>query len=208
MIIHDFEQYSKDWYKIRLGLPTASSARRVVTTTGKLSASIEPYAHELAMEVYKSSLDDEFYGTRYTERGKELEPDAIAAYNMINDVEVDTCGFITNDEGTIGISPDGLVGNYGLVEVKCLADVKHSAMITAWDKTGKVPSDRIAQTQMQLMVSKRKWNDIVFFHPELPFLSIRVEPDLEFQKSLGEGLELLIKTRDEIVESLRRKDGI
>lgn len=208
MIIHDFEQYSPEWYKTRLGLPTASAASRIITTTGKLSASIEPYAHELAMEVYKSSLDDEFYGTRYTERGKELEPRAVAKYEWDNNVDVDHCGFITDDEMTMGISPDGLVGDDGLLEIKCLKDVAHSEVLRKWEKTSKFPSDRLAQTQMQLLVSDRKWNDLSYFHPELPTLTIRAVPAPHFQGRLKEGLELLIKTRDEIVESLRRKDGI
>lgn len=203
MILYDYAQNSDDWYKIRLGKPTSSAASRIITTTGKLSASIQPYAEELAIELIKGGLDKEFTGTRYTQRGHDMEQEAVDNYEWLHDADCTECGFITDEDETIGASPDRLVGKDGILEIKCFLDVKHLESVEKYNKSGKFPPDRIAQTQMQLMITGRKWNDLFFYHPDLKPLRVRTEPDPEFQATLKEGITKLLTLRDEIVRSQR-----
>jgi len=125
MIIHDCEQGTDEWHQLRAGIPTASEFKKLVTSQCKESKSIDDYSIVLAAEKYAGKIVDGFYGNKYTERGSELEAEAITDYEMKRQVIVDPVGFITNDLKTYGCSPDGLVGKDGSIEVKCKIAKEH-----------------------------------------------------------------------------------
>lgn len=200
---HKVEQNTPEWFELRKGKPTASAASRIVTSTGKLSKSIELYAQELAIETIKSVLDNPFKGNKWTDLGHELEGEAAAQYDWLYDVETYEAGFITDDDGTIGASMDRLVGDNGAVEIKCFTDVKHLENCEAYNKDQKFPTGRMAQAQFQLLVSEREFVDLFFYHRDLKPLRIRTEPITEFQDALKEGIAQLLKRRDEIIDAQR-----
>jgi len=196
MIVHDVEQGTDAWLELRAGLPTASMASKMVTGTGKKSTSITEYAYQLAAEMYAGKPLDGFDGNGYTDRGKELEPLARIAYEQHTHVWVEEVGFCTVDDGSYGCSPDGLVGDDGMVEFKCLIAKNHTKAWMYYDENKSVQPEYVSQPQMQMLVCERKWCDSVFYHPDLPLLIIRQFPGEEFQKVLAEQLKVCIERRD------------
>lgn len=205
MKIHDVEQRSPEWYALRAGKPTASEFSKIITSTGEPSKSASGYAITLAVELFAGKPVDAWEGNGWSERGKELEGEAIRLYEFANDVLVQAVGFVTDDAETTGCSPDGLVGDKGMVEVKCLKAEIHTKAILYFQKNGKCPTDYVQQTQGQLMVCGRSWCDLIFYHPELPLLVIRQEPLFPIVAALTKSIPLVCQERDTVLAALKRQ---
>jgi len=204
MLTHDIEQGSDEWLALRAGKPTASAFSKLVTSTGAESKSMPEYAITLACEVYAGKPVDSFEGNKWTERGHSLEDSARAKYEMTHDIDTQQVGFITDDYERYGCSPDSLVGDNGLLEIKCLKSENHAKAIMYYQKHGKVPTTYVAQVQGQMFVAGREWCDLAFFHPDLPMLVIRSEPDDKIITTLESQLTAVQMERDAVVENLRQ----
>ncbi len=200
MIIHDVEQNTPEWLLLRAGIPTASAFSKLVTTAGKQSTSLEVYAQTLAANKYANGEVEGFEGNKWTERGHELEPEAASSYEFVNDVVTEKIGFVTNDDETIGCSPDRFVDKDGLVEIKCLKAENHVAAILYYKKHEKAPTQYFQQVQGQMMICEREWCDLVFYHPTLPLLVIRQELDSVFIGKLLGAITEVMWRRDEILK--------
>jgi len=205
MKTHDVEQRSEAWYKIRSGMPTASEFSKIVTSKGEPSKSAEGYALTLAAEMFVGNAVDAWEGNSWTERGRDLEEQAIQLYEFARDLDVLTVGFVTDDAQTRGCSPDGFVGDAGMIEVKCLKAENHTRAILYYQKHGRCPPDYVQQTQGQMMICERQWCDLVFFHPVLPMLVIRAEPNRDVQTALMAEIPKLCARRDEVLAALRKQ---
>lgn len=203
MIIHDVEQGTDDWLAIRAGIPTASEFSKLVTSKGEPSKSMSGYAITLAAEKFAGQPVDRFDGNYHTERGKELEPQARAWYDLQCDTEAAQVGFITDDLRRYGCSPDSLIGADGMNEIKCLKAENHVKVLMYYKKHGKCPSDYIMQPQGQMMIAEREWCDSVFFHPLLPSIIIRHHPDQKIVTTLRAQLSAVEAERNVILETLR-----
>lgn len=201
MIIHNCEQNSDEWFALRAGLPTASSFDKLVTGTGKASAQISGYAATLAAELYAGRPLERWEGNRATERGHEVEPEARAAYAFIHEVEPVQVGLVVNHGA--GCSPDSLIGDAGLLEIKSQMAKGHVETLAYHRKSGKVPPSYMPQLQGQLLVCEREWVDIMFYHPDLPGLTIKVYRDESYIRELMRGIQAVIAERDELVAMLR-----
>ena len=187
MIVLDVEQGSRAWVEARLGIPTASEFSRIVTPTGKLSASRSEYMGELLAE-WALGEADEFGGTDWMERGKVLEPDARKHYAFHRDLQPDRVGFIYRDEERmVGCSPDGLLEG-GALELKCPKASTHLIYLAG----GLCPKKFWPQVQGHVWVTQLKWCDLMSYHPGLPPLIIRVEPDDSYQSALDEHMPAFI----------------
>lgn len=204
MIVHDLEQRSKEWFRLRAGMPTASVASKLVTSTGKESTSYKDLALMLSADLYAGEPVDAWEGNSATQRGTQLEPEARDAYEFITGTEVIEVGFITDDLEIYGCSPDGLVGGDGMVEIKCQIGKNHVKTLDYYDKHGKAPPDYISQCQMQMSVAERKWCDLFYYHPQLPSIVIRQKPDKKFQEVLVEQLKAVITERDRLINVLEK----
>jgi hypothetical protein len=205
MLVHDVEQNTPEWDALRAGIPTASEFKNLITAkTGKPSTAIDSYARTLAGEKFAGTQLDPFLGNQYTERGHALEDDARRFYRLITNADVHQVGFITDDDLTMGCSPDSLVGEDGLLEIKCLLADKHVECLEYID-AGECPPDYRIQVQGQLFITGRKWCDLYFYHPILPKQAIRIEPDGEIQTLLTSQLTALAEKRDAIHEMLTRQ---
>lgn len=244
MIEHDVEQRSETWYKLRLGIPSASRFSDILKTRPLLKAEIlevlegvvgipgldkkkktdleeialkagialdckyefstgiDLYADELAAEKFAGDEVDPWRGNLDTGNGIDKEIYAIKCYEFANEVEVKKIGFVTDDEGTYGCSPDGLVEEDGQIETKCLMGKNHVKMIREHHETGKCPKEFYPQIQGQLFVCERKWCDLILYHDLLPLKIIRVFPDIEFHKNLKEAISLTIEKRDANIKIL------
>lgn len=185
-IYHDVEQYSDAWQQLRIGIPTASQFSKIITPGGKKSEQFKAYAYHLIAELYmKRPIDT--YTSEHMQRGSDLEPEAANYYEMEKNVETRKIGFVTDDKKHMGCSPDRLVGNDGLIEIKC---PKPNTMIQYFIEEN-IEDKYKPQIQGQLLISEREWVDIVSYHPDLLDTNIimRVKRDDVFCICLGKYLD-------------------
>lgn len=203
MLIIECDQNTPEWMAARLGVPTASKAGSIVTSTGARSKSLDKYAEYLAGCIFAGRDLDAWQGNSYTERGHEIEPESRSAYEFMFDRDVEEVGFCTTDDGRYGASPDGLVlKRTGGVEIKSLPK-EHIPTLLYFKRHGKCPPIRIPQVQFQIMVCGLEFVDSFFYQPGLPSLNIRHEPDETVQRGLKMYGSELIAKRDEILKILR-----
>jgi len=196
MIIHDLEQGSQGWFNIRLGLPTASNFNRIVTSKGDLSNSNLSYMYELIAEHLIKEKED-FAKNHYMERGNELEDNARAMYSLMTDNEVEEVGIITNDEITVGASPDGLIGDNGGLEIKC----PKSSTLVKYLLKGELPTEYKLQVMGNLWLSEREWWDFFAYHPKIKPFYLRVYRDEEFIKKMS---KKIIEFTKKLQENLKK----
>ena len=202
MIIHDCEQGTLEWHLLRAGLATASEFSKLITSTGAPSKSMEGYAATLAGQKYAGKELDAFAGNKWTDNGNEMEEEAVDYYALIRKCDPVAVGFVTDDAITYGISPDRLIGDDGLLEVKCLKAENHIKTMLAYKATGKCPTTYVQQTQGQLMGLQRAWNDLLFYHPDLPPFIIRQLPDMGIILPLKKQIAEVNILRDEILKTI------
>lgn len=183
MRVFDVEQGSPEWCKLRMGIPTASAFDRILTPGGKPSKQAEAYRHHLIAEMFLGRPIDA-PKTSWMERGSEMEGEAVCWYEFERDVAVQTVGFVTDDDMTVGCSPDRLVGDDGLLEIKCPSPAVHVEYLL-W---GGVDDAYKPQLQGQMLVTGRDWVDIVSYHPEMPCVAVRVPRDDAYCASLADAL--------------------
>ena len=179
MKIHDVEQGSPEWFAVRRGIPTASCFDCIITPTGKESTQSDGYANQLLAEII-SGVSDEGFRSPDMLRGQELEDSAAQLYAFKTGITLEKIGFCTNDAGTYGCSPDRLVGDDGLLEIKVPKAKNHVKYML----TQKLDQEYMPQIQGQMLVTGRRWTDIISYHPEMPPVIIRVERDTSYQASL------------------------
>jgi len=167
------EQRTEEWFAARCGKVTASRVADIIakTKTG-YSTSRENYLAQLVCE-RMTKKPAESYSNAAMQWGTDQEPFARAAYEAAKDVLVDELGFAIHPtiDGA-GASPDGLVGLFGLVEIKCPNTATHIETLL----TQTVPTKYITQMQWQMACTQRQWCDFVSFDPRM-----------------DEGLQLFIK---------------
>jgi putative phage-type endonuclease len=201
-IIKEVDQGSQEWLNLRLGKATASNFSNIITSQGKRSTKLRDYALQLASELLLTDYE-EAYKSPSMIRGNELEPEAREAYKQFTFNKVEEISFFDCDN--YGYSPDGLVNDDGLLEIKCPGAVNHMKYLYE----NKLPTAYKAQCQGGLMVSNRKYLDFVSYNPlfrEGKELFIkRVERDEEFIELLKIYLNEVISLRDKFVSTVIAK---
>jgi len=200
-IITDISQGSEEWKSLRLGKITASCFDKVMAKGrgNAPSKTRQSYMMQLAAEILTQQPQDSFTN-QYMEWGNECEPQARSMYEFNNNVDVEEVAFITLDE-FVGVSPDGLVGSDGLLEIKC---PKTTTQLERF-LFGEFPSTYKAQVQGQLWVSEREWCDFVSFDPRIngsaSYFEIRVDRDEDYIKTLSIEIN---KFKDELHELISK----
>lgn len=163
--MNQITQGSSDWIAARLGLVTASRVSDVVAKTKSgYSASRANYMAQLVAERLTGEPTEGFTSPAM-QWGTEHEPLARAAYEFFADRTVTTAGFIPHPTIAMsGASPDGLVDEDGLIEIKCPNTATHIETLLE----GAVPSRYANQMQWQLACTGRQWCDFVSYDPRLP----------------------------------------
>jgi putative phage-type endonuclease len=196
-------QGSTAWLAARCGLVTASRVADVIAKTKSgWGASRANYMAELIAERLTGQPAERFTNAAM-QWGTDTEPQARAAYEFFHDVTVEQVGLVIHPTITnSAASPDGLVGDDGLVELKCPQTATHIDTLLA----GKIPAKYITQIQWQMACTGRQWCDFVSFDPRLPgdlsMFCRRVQRDderigelgsdiLEFLADLGQKLAQL-----------------
>lgn len=209
-IHRDVEQGSATWLNLRLGILTASEIKLIVSPPPKEETRVkkngEPYKqrdwivvsdddacrthiYELAAQRMTKCVEPVFQ-TNDMIRGQLDEQEARAIYSQ-RFAPVTEVGFITNNRFgyTLGYSPDGLVGDDGLIECKSRRQKYQVQTLIEHVLTDTVPPEYLMQHQTGLMVSERKWIDFVSFAKGLPMAVVRVYPDDQIQAAIREASE-------------------
>ena len=165
MKVLDVEQGSEAWLQARLGKVSASRMADVTARTRSgYGASRANYAAELIVERL-TGTPAERYTNAAMAWGTEKEPDAKDAYCFLRDAEIVPVGLVLHPTIAMACaSPDGLVGDDGLIEVKCPLSATH--IDTLLSET--IPEKYVKQMMWQMACTGRQWCDFVSFDPRLP----------------------------------------
>jgi len=184
------EQGTPEWHQLRLGKVTASRVADILakTKTGP-SASRQNYLIELALQ-RTTGIIQESYSNSAMEWGTQTEPQARVAYEVRTNNFVDQLAFVDHPSiDWFGCSPDGLVSDRGLVEIKCPNSTTH------WEyfKFNRPPQKYVIQMQAQMAVTNRDWCDFISFDPRMPersqLLIVRVDRDDAFIAEMEEQIK-------------------
>lgn len=198
MITLDIEQGTPEWFAARCGIPSASCFDKIITTKGEPSKQREKYLWQLAAERV-SGITEKSYANSEMQRGIELESEARSLYELANEVNVQRVGLCFRLDKSYCCSPDGLVGDYGLIEIKCPIASTHVGYLIQND----MPPDYFQQTQGQLLVTEREWVDFISYYPGLKPLIVRVNRDEQFIEALWAELLKFNKELEAITERIR-----
>jgi hypothetical protein len=181
---NDLVQGSEEWHAARLGLLTASEIKLILTPTLKVASNDKTRAHvyELAAQRITRYVEPSYIGDEML-RGWDDEMRARDLYSE-RYAPVTEVGFVTNDEWgfTIGYSPDGLVGDDGLIECKSRRQKFQVQTIVE----NQPPEEHFLQLQAGLLVTGRQWLDYISYSGGMPMAVIRVFPDAAIQDAIRE----------------------
>lgn len=198
-IYEELDQGSDAWFAARCGLLTASEMKLVITPTGKVAVNDKATAHlhEIVAQRITKYVEPHYIGDDQM-RGWEDEIRAREKY-IEHYAPVKEVGFITNDKWgfTLGYSPDGLVGNEGLIECKSR---RQKFQIESIVKDA-MPDEYYIQVQTGLLVTERLWCDFISYSAGLPMMVKRVWSDGEMQNQIIEAAAIFeSKAKDMIKE--------
>ena len=199
-IIRDIDQGTDEWLELRLGVVTASKFKDVLS--GGKGITRLSYMRQLAAEALTGAPVDLFKSSAM-EWGNETEPQAKAMYQLHTFNTVEEVAFIKHDSINVGVSPDGLICDNGLIEIKC---PNTTTQIDTFLR-GKMPTGHIPQVQGQLWVSEREWCDFVSFDPRIngksSFCMTRIERDDKYIKDLETKVKQFNEELSEMIDKLR-----
>jgi putative phage-type endonuclease len=206
--LHEIVQGSDQWFAARIGKVTASKVADVIAKTQSgYAASRANYMAQLICERLTGQRE-EFFTSSAMQHGTDTEPLARAAYESFKDVLVDEVGFVPHPTIEMaGASPDGLVGDEGLIECKCPNTATH--IDTLLSQT--VPSKYNTQMQFQMACTGRSWCDFVSFDNRLPeelqLFVKRVPRDDVFIKQTEDAIvKFLAELDDKIIKLMKVKN--
>lgn len=198
------DQRSEEWFAARLGKVTASRVADLMaeTKTGP-SASRANYMADLIVERL-TGIRPEGFTNAAMQWGTDTEPQARAAYEFLTDATVVEEGFCLHPTiADFGASPDGLIGDVGLIEIKCPNTAAHIEVLL----TGSVPGKYETQMQAQMACTGRAWCDYVSFDPRMPgdmqLFVKRVARDDAFILRMEDKIRLFLADLDHALSALR-----
>jgi hypothetical protein len=185
MIILDHEQGSDEWFMSRLGIATGSMFNCVMTTK-QMKRAKSDYIYLLAAEAITQKPQEEQFNTKDIERGNELESCAVAMYELDYDCEVTIAGLCKPDINSMyGVSPDGLIGQDGGLEIKCPRLKKHLQYIN----DGVLPPEYAHQVYGSLFTTGRDYWDFMSYSEDYRPFYFRTNKDDESYKKWAEAFE-------------------
>lgn len=196
-------QGTDEWHLDRVGVATASRFADVIAKirSGE-SASRINYKAQLVAERLTGKPTDSAT-TKEMQWGIDHEDTARMIYEAINDLKVEQTGLVKHSEIEAGASPDGLVGEDGLIEIKCPNTATHIKYILS--KT--YPKQYYAQMQGQMWITNRKWCDFVSYDPrlddQLAFYVHRVERDDAFIENLEAEIKEFLQEVEDLIKELK-----
>jgi putative phage-type endonuclease len=200
------EQGSPEWFAERCGKVTASRVADVIakTKTG-YSTSRAKYMSELIVERLTGSKTETFQSSAMA-WGTNTEPQARVAYQSAMGVLVDEIGFVPHPtiEGA-GCSPDGLIDDLGMVEIKCPTSQTHLDNLLS----AELPAQYKPQVQWQMACAARDWVDFVSFDPRMPedmqIMIVRVDRDDKFIGEMEKEVVAFLGELEDRISKIKQK---
>lgn len=195
-------QRSPEWFAARCGKVTGSCVSDVLAKvkTGEATGRVN-YRAQLVVERLTGSPAGGDYTNAAMQRGVDFEPLARAAYEVQTGSLVIETGFWHDDN--MGASPDGLIDDDGISEIKCPNFANHITYL----KNKKIPSKYMPQVQFQMFVTNRQWCDFVSYAPEMPanlqLFICRVARDDAYIADMVEEIEKFLEEVNKEVDELR-----
>jgi len=200
----DIDQNTDEWLMLRCGVVTASVVKQLLTPTLKIAKnqSVVSMAYDFAAQ--RELMHVEKTPQTYHMMRGHLEEELARDVYSDNYAEVTKCGFVRNDTHgfILGYSPDGLVGDDGLIEIKSRIQKYQLQTII----NGEVPDEYILQLQTGLLVTEREWIDFISYSNGMPLFVKRVYPDSEMQSIIIEAVEAFYD-RVEVLQEEYRKNS-
>lgn len=196
--VFNCEQGTEEWFLARAGIPTASMFSTVMASGrgGGESKTRAKYMRQLAGEII-TGKPIEGFTNHHMERGHVMEPEARDLYAFATDTAPETVGFIRN--GNKGCSPDSLIGENGMLEIKSkLPDL----LIECLERDDFPPEHR-AQCQGALWVAEREWIDITVYWPGMPVFIKRAYRDEAYIKTMAGAVDQFNDELAALVERVR-----
>lgn len=189
-VFKDIIQGTPEWKLLRKSRPTASNFDQIITPSGNSSKSAQGYIRELIAEAFCPDYEY-FSGNRYTEQGKQLEPEARELYAKVTGAELQQVGFVLSDDGVCGCSPDSLIKHGESIvaglEIKCPTPKTH----VDWILDDGLPACHAAQVHGSMIVTGlRNWV-FMSYYPGLKPLLVAVKWD-GFTDKLATALALFV----------------
>lgn len=201
--IVDVEQGTPEWFKVRAGMPTASCFHKVTARdrSGKGPGKTrQDYLYQLADEcIYGEPVED--YTNANMERGKVMEAEARDIYGLQTGILPQRVGFVINHDLEVGCSPDSLIGKDGLLQIK----TSFPRLWVPHILEGTFPPEHMAQCQGELLVTGRKWLDLMIYWPKRKPHIVRIKPDATYLQDLTRALDAFNKELDEVVTKLKAR---
>jgi hypothetical protein len=192
--IHDVAQNTPEWAALRAGRPTASEFSSILAKgEGKTRAA---YMRRLAGEIVTGEPGETFTSP-VLDRGHAMEADARARYAFERDVDPQLVGFITN--GPKGCSPDALIGENGILEIKS----KRADLLIETLLKNEAPPEHKAQCQGALWIAEREWIDLAIYWPKMPMPVFRLTRDEAYIANLSSEVDRFIDELATMVEKIR-----
>jgi putative phage-type endonuclease len=195
MIIHKIDQNTEQWLDLRRGKFTASSIKHLFSKP--TTAAYEKAIYSVAFERLTGQSPESF-SNEWMQRGHELEASARMHYELTTGNSVEDGGFVEMDEW-VGCSPDGLVDDDGLLEIKCPVFNTHMNYLM----NGKLPSTYKWQVHSQIWITDRKWCDFMSYYPGLKEFIIRVNRDDALIAELEKAVESAKAEVEQIIKKLQ-----
>lgn len=197
MKIIECVQGSPEWHQVRRGKPTSSDFDRIITPAkGLPSAAQDSYIDELIADILDQQYSrepEQRYISPSMQQGTDYEEAARSWYSFQFDKEVRQVGICLSDCGRWGASPDGLIGDDGIIEIKFPELKSHIRYL----REAKEPTEYRTQIHGLLAVTGRQWLDFISYSPvpELENFVIRITPDA-FTEKLRKEVELFCDKLD------------
>lgn len=188
MKISPHAQNTAEWLQARCGLATASEFDNLVSPTGEVKKGKGPesYLHRKLAEWWTGAVEVDF-ASFYMDQGKIIEEQVVPWYQLEYGIAIERVGLITNDDGTAGCSPDGLLPDSG-IEIKAPASHTHIGYLL----NSKLPAEYIHQVQGCMYITGRDEWKFVSYRRGMTALVLTVERDTKFQNAIDEALILFL----------------
>lgn len=207
MKVIDFPQGSPEWLASRAGRVTASRIKDVIASGrgGAPSATRAAYLGEIVAEILTGRPVESGYTNSDMQRGQELEPAARSAYEAKRGVLAMETGLVLHPRiERAGASPDGLVEDDGLLEIKCPRVHVHLEYLMA----GKPPAAYVPQMAWQAACCERQWVDFVSYCPALPdnlsLFIVRYTPTREYIAELEAAVNQFLVEVDRMLDAVAK----
>ena len=199
------QQRTDDWFQQRIGRFTASEIHKLICKKGALTQTARTYIVEKVTETIIGQNNDSFE-TMAMVWGTDHEPEALELYELVTGNDVELSGFHQYGDHAGG-SPDGLIGDDGMIEIKCPYSSKNHIEYGLIESAKDLPPAYFWQMQMNMMITGREWCDFVSYDPRCKYhiFIYRVDADEKAFEMLKNAIEKAVEQKALFIEKIESR---